>query len=128
MTDVSIRYWKRPEKDGIIYFATATNAGHAKAEADERATEVQYEEYSQNVPQQVHNGADRIEQAHSGTPIEYKQAAWMALQAWTHSHGDSVAIQDQIAMLELWKHQLCMWATSTMAAKLKPEGVASNVN
>lgn len=122
-----LRYWKRNAKDGVIYFATATNAGHAKAEADEQAIEVQYEEYSQNVPQQVHNGADRTEQAHSGTPIESKQAAWMALQAWTQQHSNNVAIQDMIAMLALWQWQLCGWANNTMSQQEQPE-IKPNVN
>ena len=50
MTDVKLRYWKRDDKDGMIYFATATNAGHARAEADETAHEVTFAEYVENVP------------------------------------------------------------------------------
>lgn len=124
-----LRYWRRAAKDGIIYFATATNAGHAKAEADEQAIEVGYQEYSENVPQQVHNGADRSpEQVHSGTPIEAKQAAWLALQAWTQNHSDNVAIQDMIAMLELWKWQLCGWANSSMAKQEQAPEITPNVN
>lgn|SRR5574340_477626 len=133
MTNVNIRYWKRGEKDGIVYFATATNAGHAKAEADNHAVEVDYKEYSENVPSQVHNGADRdteadrAERANSGAPIEGKQAAWMALQAWTQTHSNNVAIQDMIAMLALWQWQLCGWANSTMAQQGQPE-IKPNVN
>jgi hypothetical protein len=132
MSDVSIRYWKRAESDGTtVYFATATNAGHAKAEDDERATSISYREYQDNVPQQVHNGADRETASIPNSPIEGKQAAWMALQGWTDTHSNNVAIQDMIAMLELWKFQLCAWANATMAqnqgAQVKPQE-SNNVN
>lgn len=128
MADVNIRYWKREEKDGVIYFATATNAGHTKAEADTSASEVGFEEYRQNVPASVHNGADRHTQPPAASdPQQAKQAAWAALQAWTNQYGDVVAVQDQVAMLELWKFQLCAWAANTMAAQINA-GAQSNVN
>lgn len=128
MVDVNLRYWKREEKDGVIYFATATNAGHTKAEADTNASEVGFEEYRQNVPASAHNGADRTPQTPTAPdPQQAKQAAWEALQAWTNHYGDVVAVQDQIAMLALWQFQLSAWATNTMAANLN-QGVQSNVN
>lgn len=135
MAKIETRYWKRARHDldknpaEVIYFATDTNAAHVRAENDPHAQECGFREYSDNVPEQVHNGADRgTAPVELADPLVGKQQAWEALQAWTHAHGDSVAIQDQIAMLELWKHQLCMWATSTMAAQLKPQGNTNNVN
>lgn len=131
MNEPTLRYWKRPGKDGIIYYATATNAGHARAEADTTATEITYDEYDANVPPQVHNGADRNEPpraAAPGDPVLAKQAAWSALQTWTAQHGDNVAIQDQIAMLELWKHQLCTWATASIAEAHIAQAAAEKTN
>jgi hypothetical protein len=125
MADVNIRYWKRNDKTGTIYFATATNAGHDKAENDPDATEIAFNEYKDNVPDKVHNGADRGAPPHAA--LQGKQAAWEALQHWTAEYGETVAVQDQIAMLELWKFQLCSWASSTMAAQPTP-GSSTHVN
>lgn len=45
------RYWRRIEPDTkLVYFTTQSNAAHAKAEADSRATEIPQEEYEANVP------------------------------------------------------------------------------
>jgi hypothetical protein len=132
MDKIETRYWKRETDNGVIYFATDTNAAHARAESDKHAMEVGFREYSDNVPKEVHNGADRATNGAATIPpdIEAKQAAWQDLQNWTKVHGDHVAIQDQIAMLELWKFQLCAWANNTMAqhagAPVKPE--QNNVN
>lgn len=134
MDKIETRYWKRERMDlkagdtEVIYFSTDTNAAHSRAEGDPHAKECGLTEFSENVPKEVSNGAARAAGPELVDPLIGKQQAWESLQAWTHTHGDSVAIQDQIAMLELWKHQLCMWATSTMAAQLKPEGVNNNVN
>lgn len=108
MTDVKIKYWKRdnPKDNGTVYFATATNAGHARAESDSYAVEISEQEYRQNVPEESKDSAAPVPPA--------KQAAWQELQLWTQKYGDKVAVQDQIAMLELWKHQLCAWAVDTM--------------
>lgn len=117
MSDVGkIRYWKRADrdKDGMIYFATATNAGHARAEGDDKATEITFEEYRTNVPQQVHNGADREAASQPADPAQAKAQAFAELQEWSNRNSHACTIQDQIAMLALWNHQLCNWAMTAM--------------
>lgn len=119
-----IRYWKREEVDpktktvGMIYFATASNAAHARAEDDTKATEVGFEEYSSNVPKGVHNGEDRTPEPIKPTdpvdPAAAKAQAFMELQEWSQRNSGSCTIQDQISMLALWQHSLCNWALAAM--------------
>lgn len=112
-----IRYWKRPhiDKAETIYFATASNASHARAEGDDKAVEISFEEYTKNVPKEVHDGADRPPESPKPVdPAAAKAQAFMELQEWSNRHANTCTIQDQISMLALWQHSLCGWALAAM--------------
>lgn len=141
-----IKYWKRAEPDGnTVFFATATNAGHDRAEKDERASQITEEEYRANVPKDADLKTDTPKRAEQAKPQQEEQTqfipddliakneAWDALQQWTFQFKDRIAIQDMIAMLELWKYQLCGHATSAMAESMQQQieahqRAAANVN
>jgi hypothetical protein len=128
MNDVTVRYWKRENQidEGTVYFATATNAGHLKAEKDGSAYEISHEEYNNWVPRGMGDVPPTPPVDTLAVANKAKSDAWEMLQGWTHKCSDSVAIQDQIAMLELWKFTLCAWANNSMAERNAVEGAAND--
>lgn len=121
-TGTEYRYWKREEAAGIIYFATATAASHARAEKDEKATEISEEEYKANVPKEVHNGADRMQQ--NTEQPDPKDTAWTKLVEWHATC--ALPFPDQIAMLEILSTSMKMEVVKQMQAAIKQRGMASH--
>lgn len=121
---MSHKYWKRtikhpvdPSKDEVIYFATEGAEAHKKAEGDPNAVRITPEQYAENVPEAVHNGADRL--AAPPAPDAHTlaaNAAWVELQEWAAKHG-GITPQEQIVMLELMSHRIKDYVWKTYGAK-----------
>lgn len=109
-------YWKRTAIDGIIYFAAeADSPAETAAQNDKEATQISKQEYEANVPDVVHNGADRTQE------IDPKDAAWHNLLVWQSEA--KIPLPDQVAMLEVVSFNLKM---ALSQAIIKPRGSENN--